>query len=77
MLSPLTCVRQKKQPDGFARSICAPEASPRRTFPALVERFWPVLANEIRQGIVVGEWPFHATDIEQLTQEYQGLLGRR
>ncbi|WP_272481024.1 hypothetical protein [Ancylobacter novellus] len=43
----------------------------------MVDRYWPVLANEIRQGIVVGEWPFQATDIEQLTQEYQGLLDGR
>jgi hypothetical protein len=43
----------------------------------LVERFWPVLANEIRQGIVVGEWPFTEAEIQSLSREYQALLNRR
>ncbi|MDF2620908.1 MAG: hypothetical protein K0S00_3567 [Xanthobacteraceae bacterium] len=70
-----------RQTEETARRICALDLRARgiaeKDIAALVERFWPVLANEIRQGIVVGEWPFHATDIEQLTQEYQDLLGRR
>ena len=70
-----------RETEQTARRICALDLRAKgiaeKDIPALVERFWPVLANEIRQGIVVGEWPFQATDIEQLTQEYQGLLDRR
>lgn len=70
-----------RETEQMARRICALDLRAKgiaeRDIPALVDRFWPVLANEIRQGIVVGEWPFQATDIEQLTQEYQGLLDRR
>lgn len=42
--------------------------------PALVDRFWPVLANEIRQGILDGEWPYSAKEIEALTAEYRDLM---
>lgn len=70
-----------RETEQTARRICALDLRAKgiaeKDIPALVDRFWPVLANEIRQGIVVGEWPFQATDIEQLTQEYQGLLDRR
>ncbi|ADH90643.1 hypothetical protein Snov_3369 [Ancylobacter novellus DSM 506] len=70
-----------RQTEETARRICALDLRARgiaeKDIPAMVDRYWPVLANEIRQGIVVGEWPFQATDIEQLTQEYQGLLDGR
>ncbi|WP_246564461.1 hypothetical protein [Ancylobacter sonchi] len=40
-----------------------------------VDRFWPVVANEIRQGVVlVGEWPFSAEEIEELSAEYRTLM---
>lgn len=70
-----------RQTEETARRICALDLRARgiaeKDIPAMVDRYWPVLANEIRQGIVVGEWPFQATDIERLTQEYQGLLDGR
>jgi hypothetical protein len=70
-----------RQTEETARRICALDLRARgiaeKDIPAMVDRYWPVLANEIRQGIVVGEWPFQATDIEQLTQEYRGLLDGR
>ncbi|MCS0493467.1 hypothetical protein [Ancylobacter mangrovi] len=42
----------------------------------LVDRFWPVLANEIREGIIDGAWPFSAKEIEVLSEEYRNLLER-
>ncbi|MBS9477436.1 hypothetical protein [Ancylobacter radicis] len=64
-----------------ARAICGLDLRARgirdEEVPALVDRFWPVLANEIRQGIAVGAWPFSAAEIEALTQEYQRLLARK
>ncbi|WAC28336.1 hypothetical protein [Ancylobacter sp. SL191] len=64
-----------------ARAICALDLRARGVsdaeVPALVDRFWPVLANEIRQGIVEGSWPFSAQDIEALTQDYRRLLKAR
>lgn len=64
-----------------ARAICALDLRARGVkddeVPALVDRFWPVLANEIRQGIVVGNWPFSAAEIDALTQEYRRLLKQR
>lgn len=70
-----------RQIEETARRICALDLRGKRIpeddIPILVDRFWPVLANEIRQGVVVGEWPFEADDIQQLTEEYRGLLARR
>lgn len=40
----------------------------------LVDRFWPVLANEIREGVQDGQWPFNADEIDSLTVEYQRIL---
>ncbi len=64
-----------------ARAICALDLRARgvrdEDVPALVDRFWPVLANEIRQGIVVGTWPFSAQEIDALTQEYRRVLKQR
>ena len=42
--------------------------------PELVERFWPVVANEIRQGIFDSEGTLTAEDIATLTREYRALL---
>ena len=42
--------------------------------PELVERFWPVVANEIRQGIFDSEGTLSAEDIATLTREYRALL---
>lgn len=41
---------------------------------ALVDRFWPVQAAEIYQGqTLVGEWPFTAEEIAELTRQLQSL----
>ncbi|MDQ0511124.1 hypothetical protein QOZ99_002020 [Angulomicrobium amanitiforme] len=45
--------------------------------PPLVDRYWPVLAHEIRQGVAVGAWPFAAEEIATLSREYEALLKRR
>lgn len=61
-----------------ARRICTLDLegnglSP-ETVQEMVDRFWPVVANEIRQGVtLVGEWPFTAEEIQRLSQEYQAL----
>ncbi len=68
-----------KRTEQTARAMCALDLRARgvaeEKLPALVERFWPVLANEIRQGIVDGEWPFEAAYIEALSSEYRKVLG--
>ncbi|MCK0206484.1 hypothetical protein MWN33_00375 [Starkeya koreensis] len=70
-----------RQTEETARRICALDLRAlgiaEREIPALVDRFWPVLANEIRQGVVVGDWPFASGEIESLTQEYRTLMTRR
>lgn len=70
-----------RQTEETARRICALDLRALgvadSAIPALVDRFWPVLANEIRQGVVVGEWPFAQGEIERLTQEYRTLMTRR
>lgn len=70
-----------RQTEETARRICALDLRASgiadSEVPALVERFWPVLANEIRQGVVVGDWPFAAEEITRLTQEYRALMERR
>ncbi|QIB32379.1 hypothetical protein G3A50_00655 [Ancylobacter pratisalsi] len=40
----------------------------------LADRFWPVLANEIREGLLDGTWPFTAAEIDSLAREYQQIL---
>ena len=70
-----------RQTEQTARDICALDLRtrgiPDKSIAALVDRFWPVLANEIRQGIAVDVWPFKADDIERLTREYRKFLGER
>ncbi|MBS7544748.1 hypothetical protein [Ancylobacter oerskovii] len=61
-----------------ARRICALDLEgkgfPQPTIPQLVDRFWPVVANEIRQGVsLVGEWPFTGEQIEAWSVEYRTL----
>lgn len=67
-----------KQTEETARELCAIDLRARgfdeSLIPQLVDRFWPALANEIRQGIVDGEWPFSAEEIEALSAEYRALL---
>ena len=67
-----------KTTEDTARELCAIDLRSRRIneadIPALVDRFWPVLANEIRQGIVDGVWPFSAEEIETITIEYRELI---
>lgn len=69
-----------QQTEQTARRICELDLRAKgfdeQELPLLVERFWPVLANEIRQGIISGEWPFDAAHIASLTREYQILLDR-
>ncbi|GLK74649.1 hypothetical protein ACFSKM_06725 [Ancylobacter dichloromethanicus] len=64
-----------------ARELCAIDLRQRGIsegrLPALVEQFWPVLANEIRQGIADGEWRFSPEQIEALSAEYRALLDGR
>ncbi|MBS7544324.1 hypothetical protein [Ancylobacter oerskovii] len=61
-----------------ARRMCGLDLH-QRGFPldeaeSLADRFWPVVANEIRQGVtLVGEWPFTVEEINVLTAEYQAL----
>jgi len=70
-----------RQTEQTAREICAldlrTKAIPEDEIPMLVDRYWPVLANEIRQGIMVSAWPFAAEEIDRLTREYRELLDRR
>lgn len=70
-----------RQTEETARAICALDLKAKgfrdAEIPRLVDRFWPVLANEIRQGILVEGWPFVADEIMALTREYEALLGRR
>lgn len=69
-----------KKTEETARELCRLDllriGLPENEAHPLVDRFWPVLANEIRQGIVVGEWPFTEAEIQSLTKEYQALLNR-
>jgi len=64
-----------------AREICILDLKakgvPECEIPELVDRFWPVLANEIRAGVVDGIWPFTAEQIESLDAEYRQLLESR
>ena len=62
----------------IARRMCAIDLEAKGfsadAIPQLVERFWPVTANEIRQGIVEGdERAFTAADIKALEDEYRSL----
>ena len=70
-----------KKTEDTARELCAIDLRSRSVneadIPALVDRFWPVLANEIRQGIVDGVWPFSAEEVEALSAEYRMLLENR
>ncbi|TCK28995.1 hypothetical protein EV667_3013 [Ancylobacter aquaticus] len=67
-----------KKTEDTARELCAIDLRNRNVneadIPALVDRYWPVLANEIRQGIVDGVWPFSAEEIETMTAEYLELI---
>lgn len=70
-----------KNTEETARELCAidlrQQGIAEERIPELVERFWPVLANEIRQGIVDGVWPFSPEQIEALSSEYRLLLDGR
>lgn len=64
-----------------ARQICALDLRARgirdEDVPALVDRYWPVVAMEIRQGITDGQWPFDADTLASLSKEYRALsVGR-
>lgn len=63
-----------------ARRLCAMDLLQRGfaedRIPALVEQFWPVIANEIRQGIADGEGVFSAEHLRTLAHEYRALLER-
>lgn len=63
-----------------ARRLCAIDLRERgieeTRIPELVERFWPVLHNEIREGIVDDRWNMSRAHIEELAAEYQRLLSR-
>ncbi|MDR6952385.1 hypothetical protein J2X65_001740 [Ancylobacter sp. 3268] len=64
-----------------ARRLCAIDVAamgyPREEAAALVDRFWPVIANEIRGGVVLqGEWPFTAEEIAKLDADYRALRKR-
>ena len=61
-----------------ARRLCAIDLAAmgysKEEAAALVDRFWPVIANEIRGGVVVvGEWPFTAQEIAKLEVDYREL----
>lgn len=61
-----------------ARQICALDLEAkgfsRDLIPDLTDRFWPVVANEIRRGVtIIGEWPFRIEEIESLAAEFQAL----
>ncbi|GAB4063936.1 hypothetical protein KHC28_14320 [Ancylobacter sonchi] len=61
-----------------ARRICGLDLLQKGFLPeqiaTYVDRFWPAVANEVRQGIVlIGEWPFTAEEIEKLSAEYRTL----
>lgn len=68
-----------KHTEDTARQLCAIDLRHRGIdedrIPHLVERFWAVLANEIRQGIADGTWPYPVDKIEALSVEYRALLG--
>ncbi|MGA0561952.1 hypothetical protein ACO2RV_05835 [Ancylobacter sp. VNQ12] len=67
-----------RQTEQTAREICALDLRAKGiaadAIAALVDRYWPVLANEIRQGIAVDSWPFAAEEIDRLTREYRQLI---
>ncbi|TCK19809.1 hypothetical protein EV667_4274 [Ancylobacter aquaticus] len=67
-----------KRTEETARELCAIDLRQQgigeERIPELMERFWPVLANEIRQGIVDGEWSFSPGHIEAFSSEYRLLL---
>lgn len=69
-----------KKTEETARELCRLDllriGLPEEEVRPLVGRSWPVLANEIRQGIVVGEWPFSEPEIQNLSKEYRALLNR-
>ena len=69
-----------KQIEETARQLCAIDMRERgieeARIPELVERFWPVLSNEIREGIVDDQWNIGRAAIEALAAEYQRLLNR-
>ncbi|WP_428031812.1 hypothetical protein [Ancylobacter sp.] len=68
-----------KHTEDTARQLCAIDLRQRgideERIPELVERFWPVLANEIRQGIADDPWPYAVDEINSLSVEYRTLLG--
>lgn len=70
-----------KLSEDTARQLCAIDLRQRGIdedrIPDLVERFWPVLANEIRQGIADGVWRFSPEQIEALSSEYRQFLDGR
>lgn len=67
-----------QQTEKTARELCAIDLHQQGInedrIPLLVDKFWPVLANEIRQGIADGEWTFSAEHIHALTEEYRTLV---
>lgn len=69
-----------QQTEKTARELCAIDLKHQGfsedRIPALVDKFWPVIANEIRQGIADGEWTFSADYLGALTEEYRALVGQ-
>ncbi len=68
-----------KDTETMARELCACDLRhvvEDARIPELVQRYWPVLANEIRQGVTDGEWPYSAEEIDALTAEYRTVLGQ-
>ena len=63
-----------------ARAICALDLSMARVaqveIPRMVDRFWPVIANEARDRVpVIGQWPFTVEEIAKLSEEYHAIIG--
>lgn len=67
-----------QQTEKTARELCAIDLKHQGVsedrIPELVDKFWPVIANEIRQGIADGEWTFSPDYLEALTEAYRGLV---
>ncbi|GLK82775.1 hypothetical protein [Ancylobacter defluvii] len=64
----------------LARTICAlglaSSGVPREDIPAMVERFWPVVANEAHDSVtVIGVWPFTDDEIAMLAEDYRAIVG--
>ncbi|MDR6953768.1 hypothetical protein J2X65_003131 [Ancylobacter sp. 3268] len=63
-----------------ARAICALDlvsaGVPQEDISSMVDRLWPVVANETRDSVtVIGVWPFTVEEIAKLTEEYRAIVG--